>query len=124
MSEQQDKLLPCPFCGGEALRQHDPGYGWWTTECSACNCLMTEDAIRSAAEADAAWNRRPVRGTTDLEQAVALLRELLDAGDESCRPGSDDVASMIRFGLAVDDARAFLSQQESPKEPGDDALPD
>lgn len=53
-----ESLLPCPFCGGKPMRDHDPGHGWWTTECTQCNCLMTEFHIHSEAEANAAWNRR------------------------------------------------------------------
>lgn len=55
---EQTELLPCPFCGGEARRDHDPGYRWWTTECTRCPCLMTEGGVHSAEQANEFWNRR------------------------------------------------------------------
>lgn len=61
------KLLPCPFCGGEAeLRYHpscmrDPSHRAWEVGCSLCSARVgcTIYAIgKTIDEAIAAWNRR------------------------------------------------------------------
>lgn len=59
-------LLPCPFCGGDAVmrRDDDPGYPWYVTFEHEPDCTMyalPTDMFRSfstEAEAIAAWNRR------------------------------------------------------------------
>ena len=46
----------------------------------------------------------------DLIATVEALKELLDAGDNCVNPkDNDDVAAMLRFGTARDQARAALA---------------
>jgi Lar family restriction alleviation protein len=62
------KLLPCPFCGGEAYSrfvQSKSAFGYASIECRKCgavpyvhqvyNGLDNEDAVKGVSEA---WNRR------------------------------------------------------------------
>lgn len=59
------KLLPCPFCGGEAeYYKRYIGYGssglgahdWFSVKCEKCR--TKSDEYKTEAEAIAAWNRR------------------------------------------------------------------
>lgn len=50
------KLLPCPFCGGEAMIDNAGGkYQAW---CEHCCCIHMGEFYNTEAEAIAAWNRR------------------------------------------------------------------
>lgn len=52
-----DKLLPCPFCGGEALIIHftqDACY----VKCENHDCMAGQKVYDTKAEAIAAWNAR------------------------------------------------------------------
>jgi Lar family restriction alleviation protein len=59
-----DKLLPCPFCGGEASvgidylsYSDDNDYFFWRVICYKCEITGTKtDSERTAIEA---WNKRP-----------------------------------------------------------------
>jgi Lar family restriction alleviation protein len=68
MSGNKPDLLPCPFCGGEALNvewvtSHDER--GWAVACKNPECLMNQGAriLRTEAEAAEAWNRRAERTT-------------------------------------------------------------
>lgn len=56
-----DKLLTCPFCGGEADIEEIPGSPFtnepytWDVGCKACNIGWYEE---TQAEATSKWNRR------------------------------------------------------------------
>lgn len=50
------KLLPCPFCGGEATIDNAGGkYQAW---CKYCCCIHMGEFYNTEAEAITAWNRR------------------------------------------------------------------
>jgi len=87
-------LLACPFCGGEAERHHDPGYGWYTTECKSCNCLMTEGGVLSHFEANTLWNRR--------SQPAALSHE---------SSMTDEEALAFRVALGADHPLVTLADE-------------
>jgi hypothetical protein len=95
MTDTADKLLPCPFCGGEAS---DAGYVFYRkpcediawedgspiTEAFFCNCpacgisnMASNIGYRTKAQAIAAWNRR------DLPALIARVRELEGERDEA-----------------------------------------
>ena len=55
-SKKQVKLLPCPFCGGDAERIHNVFRPTYYVECNRCRaatmvCTRMTDAVK-------AWNRR------------------------------------------------------------------
>jgi len=51
-----EKLLPCPFCGGESDLWHNPPWSFGVI-CDACGCEITSPD-NTRAGAIAAWNRR------------------------------------------------------------------
>lgn len=57
---RMDKLLPCPFCGGEASLDYDfNGIGvTYGIHCPKCHCAIIDTGTYSKDEAIAAWNRR------------------------------------------------------------------
>jgi Lar family restriction alleviation protein len=71
MKMQNDKLLPCPFCGGEAQKfENVMKKGNWFVECRECGANVhyrtEESAIR-------AWNTRK-----PMERIVEQLEEESD----------------------------------------------
>jgi Lar family restriction alleviation protein len=73
---EPDGLLPCPFCGGEAVVQpHGDPKGLWRVFCSVpgssaehrAGCWMGSDSFHSKADAISAWNRRAAPPALDVE---------------------------------------------------------
>lgn len=56
---ESDLLLPCPFCGGEAIYGKSEASGRVRAVC--VDCLASTDWLAGTDEADAAWNRRSER---------------------------------------------------------------
>ncbi|WP_395543234.1 Lar family restriction alleviation protein [Neotabrizicola sp. sgz301269] len=85
MSADLEKLLPCPFCGGEAktyVSRDDDHDRYGEVCCTGCSASVrgphlhwmdnTADEIASQFQAEMGWNRR----TTDLaRQVIALTAE-------------------------------------------------
>ncbi len=74
-----EKLLPCPFCGGEPkLRTHRSGEDSMEcyVECPSCEVRTTyyEDAYAPVADARGAWNRR----TPPPSSHVAVEADLIE----------------------------------------------
>lgn len=69
------KLLPCPFCGGEAkIREIDAVFWDRCIECRTCYCKTGEyNNVDHTAQMIAAWNRRP----PDARPSIARYRERL-----------------------------------------------
>jgi len=61
MTDKTKELLPCPFCGSEAVTHHNPPVNFkpssWKCECSKCGCsipLWRETEYLAVNS----WNRR------------------------------------------------------------------
>lgn len=56
----EERLLPCPFCGGEASMSDDPNHSTaWEVGCYDPDCPAQPNVWQvTKAEAIAAWNRR------------------------------------------------------------------
>lgn len=60
MQNEEIKLKPCPFCGGEPVLQEHVFHGYRSTfgvVCLDC-CCETRQFYDTAREAAEAWNRR------------------------------------------------------------------
>ncbi|WP_158247940.1 Lar family restriction alleviation protein [Paracoccus sp. SY] len=122
----EPKLLPCPFCGGEASAE---GYQRWTkpcpdmtwsngepvTEAYFCNCpscgvanTVSDVGHQTRADAIAAWNRRvPAPAVPD--DVAGLVAELRSANpDEHCNDSKckDAAATIEALAASVDRANA------------------
>lgn len=62
---EQVSLLPCPFCGGQAIIDHHEGYGWWSVMCNDCHATTSEMQVFSASQAADKWNRRTHSASPD-----------------------------------------------------------
>ncbi len=123
MSADLEKLLPCPFCGGEA---HLSRYHAYSTDssfdfvgCKACYALiMCEDGRDGKAEAISEWNRR----APDLARQVIALT----ADNAALRAKSEKLAEAVRherelacqdIGMQIEASNAVeaaLTEWETP----------
>lgn len=69
--EARGKLLPCPFCGGEAVLEHGTEYApWFEVDCP--NCDAEGPTRPTEAEAIEAWNRRSERTAKAIEHDASV----------------------------------------------------
>lgn len=61
-----DKLLNCPFCGGEAETEWHHGY--WGVRCQSCYAEVTADGMNDAVTA---WNTRK-----HMDRIIERLKEV------------------------------------------------
>jgi len=133
-----EKLLPCPFCGGESDLWHNPPWSFGVI-CDACGCEITSPD-NTRAGAIAAWNRR-----TPAPEGEASLWGCADGNGIDPwlvfrdRPTAEQVAAdmnmvvrplyaspVVPVGVSREEiARALFERHwsavsASPKWPGDD----
>ena len=75
----ETKLLPCPFCGGEAVVELC-GKGNFAHWCVWCNCGVLKQDHKTEADAIEAWNTRHERMCDGCE----YHRELSEYWCEEC----------------------------------------
>ena len=73
---QNDKLLPCPFCNGEAeLQQFGSIIPYYFISCKECGCRQAESISKEAVLN--AWNTRK-----PMERIVEQLEEKLELAEK------------------------------------------
>lgn len=83
-----DKLLPCPFCGGEATSM--PVYNSWGVTCSN-GCCERGGSYQEDAEEE--WNTRHNPDANALKIAVEALRSIAESSyDYMTGKHSDETA--------------------------------
>lgn len=108
-------LLPCPFCGGDAVmrRDDDPSYPWYVTFEHEPDCTMyalPTDMFRSfstEAEASAAWNRRTALKSHGQAFDAAGVREACAKVAESWVKCDYSEECNILAGSIADEIRAL-----------------
>lgn len=117
-----DELLPCPFCGGDAVER--PFFrGMSIIRCRKCRA--DGKAGNTLDEAVAAWNRRtsppcPPDLTTQADAEIAILRSDLRAARAERDALRDEVAALRAAQAATvvqipDPCRPVLTMTPAPK---------
>lgn len=109
MSDNQTpKLLPCPFCGGEAMLGQDPTHGSWAVQCLGCDAeyISHQDPADVVA---AGWNRRadlvPQVDVEGLRWALvsAVISRLGEHMSNDSEPLADDFRRILNAALGRDE---------------------
>ena len=105
-----DKLLPCPFCGGEAYKYRS-GFQFSLCEiiCKDCGCRTERMAVEDAI---AAWNTRK-----PMERIVERLEELREAeyDDSDEEPEYRDFDDIFDDGVSSGKFKAYQKAIEIVK---------
>ncbi|WP_454798514.1 hypothetical protein [Novosphingobium lindaniclasticum] len=105
-----EKLMPCPFCGGAAVRKADPGvvnvpFGLVVDHVPGCFLAMPFPTDDEAV--DLAWNtRHPTPAADEVVEMFGLCRALL----QEAKGGGGDKAFVTAH---LDDADNWLDRVES-----------
>jgi hypothetical protein len=81
------QLLPCPFCGGEAILDDVSSFlgdAKWSPACETEDCVMWNAKYATQREAAAAWNTRmeAVRPPVGEEAVERVAKAMQQARDE------------------------------------------
>jgi len=97
-----EKLLPCPFCGGDAAIVSPLGAGnIRAVECRNTECASTGPWGKNEAEAIAAWNTRPSMQVDAAPDALAVINRIAEVSSAfACQAGvggMETAGSIISF---------------------------
>jgi len=110
---ESEKLLPCPFCGGEARYEWHSADPCWI-ECNACGAVGPNDTHTTTEANAAAWNARaPADLRSALEAELKEARSII-AQLHSALPGTFYTAPLHARARAFLDARAALAPTKEP----------
>jgi len=84
-----EKLLPCPFCGGEAVLVRDePTNGWCFIECTCC---ASHGSMTDKKHAIEAWNTRHERTCKPEEVYLDNYSDLTVTVCSNCHVAIDEL---------------------------------
>ena len=117
------ELLPCPFCGGEALPTAHLTYNWFAPVCRRCNARGPSVKIKRDSDpqemrnlmnqADENWNRRasPASAPEDVIDAANIaLRKAFQLGQTYWQQ-----AAIARLGYRPNLATPVLNETKGNK---------
>ena len=121
-----EKLLPCPFCGGEAKHNSGGGsvYGrlWWAVGCENCNVVFRDREVWNEdmklkyepKECFERWNTRHALPALKeaLEVNASILQALTSKAHENEEKTFGINGKSISIGKALDMANAALALLE------------
>ena len=129
------ELLPCPFCGGEALPTAHLTYNWFAPVCRRCNARGPSVKIERDSDpqemrnlmnqADENWNRRasPASAPEDVIDAVTIaLRKAFQLGQTYWQQADSDYISQnkksddtyAKFLVLSEEISALLATAPTP----------
>lgn len=73
-----EKLKACPYCGDGDPEITGDSFGRWIACTAGSDCMARGPAMRTEAEAIAAWNRRPPEG--EHERALRVWLRAMETG--------------------------------------------
>lgn len=80
-----DKLLNCPFCGGEAKLDYDLRFDDWFIKCNKCFCKTR--TFKTSKSAILTWNnRKPMKRILERLQEEAVFFEDSYGNEVLCVP--------------------------------------
>jgi len=85
----EDRLLPCPFCGGRTRLlpyRHPTGATGMTVSCTVCG-VTKKETTRFKDQIVAAWNRR--QGEEILRSRLLSAKEIIKTQEENIRFKAD-----------------------------------
>lgn len=102
MTQTDDALKPCPFCGGVAIRVQSDGFGNVYHKCLDCNSRGPSKFLK---EPDpTSWSTRADLATQPDPRVTALEKALRDAGDYIDKGRPQMAQNIIRNAIAALDA--------------------
>lgn len=115
MTDTQETLKPCPFCGATEQFQGAGGDGWvHHISCSACE--LDFSAGKNLEECRTAWNRR---ATPEAETHGVRVKALADARDrwnrDQDRPAFDALSAAIDAALEPAPVQGWQPIKTAPR---------
>ena len=100
---QNDKLLPCPFCGSDRLYIAERNYfgrKFATVNCIECHISQTGDGFETREEAIELWNtRKPMERIVEQLEEVSFERYGNEGMGGELVVNFDDVVEIVKGGV-------------------------
>lgn len=113
-------LLPCPFCGGEAILVPDDG--WFLVRCYSLGKCFAENGGETEAKAIAAWNRRAATLSAltaerdaldkDRRDAAAIIQMIGDRISAVLRETQEDTPAMNALSRGLTEMVQFRAHRD------------
>jgi hypothetical protein len=110
MSDKEQDLMPCPFCGGDTTEIMEDEYA---LVCGVCGCEGRYDCSeqRTLMGKVKAWNTRPANARDDIK-ALKDERDRYRDALEKIRNNKEPEGLLLRISAMKDIARQALKQED------------